>query len=74
MLFLVLKNEARGKAAACRENILSIGREEEVKRLCRDTKVEVREKANKLLYLTLRYPNEVTVRLLRLAMLLYYRK
>lgn len=74
MLLLVLKNEARGKAAACRENILSIGREEEVKRLCRDTKVEVREKANKLLYLTLRYPNEVTVRLLRLAMLLYYRK
>lgn len=74
MLLLVLKNEARGKAAAYRENILSIGREEEVKRLCRDTKVEVREKANKLLYLTLRYPNEVTVRLLRLAMLIYYRK
>lgn len=74
MLLLALKNEARGNPAAYRENILSIGREEEVKKLCRGTKVEVRERANKLLYLTLKHPNEVTVRLLRLAMLIYYRK
>lgn len=74
MLLLALKNEARGNPAAYRKNILSIGREEEVRKLCRDTKIEIREKANKLLYLTLKHPGEITVRLLRLAMFLYYRR
>lgn len=74
MLLLVLKNEARGNPAGYRKNILSLCREAEVRRLCRDIDIEIKEKANKLLYLTLRHPNEVTVRLLRFAMLLYYRK
>ena len=39
----------------------------------RETPVRVEDKANKLLYLTLRHPGEITVRLLRLAMLVYYR-
>lgn len=74
MLLLALKNEARGNPGGYRVNIKSIGRDTEVKALCKATKVEIKEKANKLLYLTLKYPNEVMVRLLRLAMLLYYRK
>lgn len=74
MLLLVLKNEARGNPAGYRKNILSISREAEVRKLCRDTKVEIREKANKLLYLTLKHPNEITVRLLRLAMCIYYKR
>lgn len=74
MLFLALKNEARGNPKGYRKNILSIGRKEEVRRLCQNTPVDIKEKANKLLNLVLRHPNEITVRLLRLAMILYYRK
>lgn len=72
MLLLALKNEARGNPAGYRKNIFSICRQEEVRELCRSTQVEIREKANKLLYLVLRHPNEITVRLLRLAMIIYY--
>lgn len=74
MLFLVLKNEARGNASGYRKNILNICRSEEVKELCQNTHVDVEEKADELLYLVLRHPNECTVRLLRLAMIIYYRK
>lgn len=74
MLLLALKNEARGNPGGYKKNIKSIGRDKEVKRLCLSTRVEIKEKANRLLYLTLRHPNEIMVRLLRLAMLLYYRK
>ena len=74
MLFLALKNEARGNPAGYRENIKSICRDPEVKKSCKCTRIEIKEKSNKLLYLTLKHPNEITVRLLRLAMLLYYRK
>ncbi len=74
MLFLVLKNEARGNASGYRKNISEICRDEKVRELCKNTPVRVQDKANKLLYLVLRYPNEITIRLLRLAMLIYYRK
>lgn len=73
-LLLVLKNEARGNPKGYRKNIFSICKSEEVRRLVRETPVTVGDKANKLLYLTLRHPNEIIVRLLRLAMILYYRK
>ena len=72
MLLLALKNEARGNPAGYRKNIFSICRQEEVRKLCRSTRVEIREKANKPLYLVLRHPDEITVRLLRLAMIIYY--
>lgn len=74
LLMLVLKNEARGNASGYRKNILNICRSEEVRKLCLDVHVDVEEKANKLLYLVMRYPNECTVRLLRLSMIIYYRK
>lgn len=74
MLFLVLKNEARGNKSGYRKNILDICRSKEVRTLCKDTRVDVDEKANKLLYLVMRHPNECTVRLLRLSMIIYYRK
>jgi len=72
MLLLALKNEARGNPAGYRKNILSICRREEVRKLCRETTVEMEEKSNKLLYLALKHPGQLTVRLLRLAMFLYY--
>ncbi|WP_286080044.1 glycosyltransferase family 2 protein [Parablautia intestinalis] len=74
MLFLALKNEARGNASGYRKNILQICREGEVRKLCKNAPVNVEEKANKLLYLVLCHPNEITVRLLRLAMIVYYRR
>lgn len=73
MIFLALKNEARGNPEGYKKNILDICKEREVRELCRSTKVTVRENANRLLYLVLRHPNGVTVRLLRLAMIIYYR-
>lgn len=74
MLLLVLKNEARGNPAGYKKNILELCKSREIRQLCHNTKVEVKEKSNKLLYLTLRCPNALTVRLLRLAMILYYRR
>ncbi|WP_289284932.1 hypothetical protein, partial [Parablautia intestinalis] len=67
-------NEARGNASGYRKNILQICREGEVRKLCKNAPVNVEEKANKLLYLVLCHPNEITVRLLRLAMIVYYRR
>lgn len=73
LLLLVLKNEARGNKEQYLSRILKIFREEEIRELAAGTPIEVRQMANRLLYLVLRYPNQVTVRLLRLAMILYYR-
>ena len=74
MLLLVLKNEARGNASGYRKNILDICRQEEVRNLVKRVHVDIQERSNKLLYLALRFPNEITIRMLRLAMIIYYRK
>ncbi len=74
MLFLALKNEARGNPSGGKKNILAICREEEIRQLCQNTQVEVREKSNQLLNLVLRHPNAITVRMLCLAMALYDRR
>lgn len=71
-LLLALKNEARGNPKGYRKNVFSICKSPEIQRLVKERPVQVEDKANKLLYLTLRHPNEITVRLLRLAMILYY--
>lgn len=73
-MFLVLKNEARGNPKGYRKNILEICRMAEVKELVKNTPVEIKERANKLLYLVLKCPNHFTVTLLRAAMIWYYRK
>lgn len=72
-LLLVLKNEARGNPEGYRRNILQICREKEVRELVRNTPVTVKETSNRLLYLVLKSPGEITVRLLRAAMIWYYR-
>ncbi len=74
LLFLVLKNEARGNPKGYRKNILEICRKEEVKRVVGTVDVQVNEKANRLLYLVLRHPNHITVSLLRVAMIAYYKR
>lgn len=72
LLLLVLKNEARGNRKGYRRNILEICKGKNVKRLTSSTKIKVKEKSNQLLYLVLRYPNHLTVSLLRAAMIVYY--
>lgn len=71
--FLVLKNEARGNPSGYRRNILKLCRSEEIRDLVKKTEITVNQPANKLLYLVMKHPGEVTVRLLRLAMIWYYR-
>ena len=71
--FLVLKNEARGNPSGYRRNILKLCRSEEIRHLVKRTEITVNQPANKLLYLVMKHPGEVTVRLLRLAMIWYYR-
>lgn len=71
--FLVLKNEARGNPSGYRRNILKLCRSEEIRELVKRTEITVNQPANKLLYLVMKHPGEVTVRLLRLAMIWYYR-
>lgn len=71
--FLVLKNEARGNPSGYRRNILKLCRSEEIRNLVKRTEITVNQPANKLLYLVMKHPGEVTVRLLRLAMIWYYR-
>lgn len=73
-LLLVLKNEARGNPEGYRKNILNICRKEEIKNVVRATDIQVKENANRLLYLVLRHPNHLTVSLLRAAMILYYKR
>ena len=70
---LVLKNEARGNPSGYRRNILGLCRSEEIRDLVKRTEITVNQPANKLLYLVMKHPGEVTVRLLRLAMIWYYR-
>lgn len=73
MWLLVLKNEARGNPSGYRRNILKLCRSEEIRDLLKRTEITVNQPANKLLYLVMKHPGEVTVRLLRLAMIWYYR-
>ena len=73
-LLLVLKNEARGNPQGYRRNILEICRQPEIRSLVKNTPVTVEQASNRLLYLVLKSPGEITVRLLRAAMIWYYRK
>lgn len=73
LLLLAVKNEARGNPTGYRRNILEIAGNEEVRELVAKTSIQVSERSNQLLYYVLRHPSEMTVRMLRLAMIVYYR-
>lgn len=74
LLLLVLKNEARGNQAGYRKNIIRICKEKEIREIVKCTDVEVKQMANRLLYFVLCHPNCLSVRVLRMAMIVYYRK
>lgn len=72
LLLLALKNEARGNPSGYRKNIAAICREPEVKQLTAENPVKLKQMSNRLLYAVLKHPNGMMIRLLRLAMLLFY--
>lgn len=74
LLMLVLKNEARGnhQGQTYLDNILTVCRQEKTTALVKQYPVSVKEKANRLLLLVLRYPCHLMVWLLRLAMKVFY--
>lgn len=71
-LFLALKNEARGNPKGYYKNIRQICREPEVKQLVSQNPVTVSQMSNRLLYAVLKHPAGCMVRLLRLAMIVFY--
>ena len=73
LLLLALKNEARGNPSGYKKNIREICNAPEVKELVQKTVVEIHEKSNLLLYLVLLHPNAFMIRVLRMAMVWYYR-
>lgn len=73
-MMLVLKNEARGNKEGYRKNILAVCKSPEIRNLVKNTHVEIRQNANRLLYFVMKHPNHLTVNILRGAMLWYYRK
>lgn len=73
LLLLVLKDEARGNPTGYANNIRTIAKDQEIKALVKDNPLALQEKSNKLLYLALKYPNWLTLHLLRLAMIIFYR-
>ncbi len=74
LLMLAVKNEARGNKKGYYENIKKICLDADSKKIIRSTSVKIKEKANQLIYLTMKHPNIVTISLLRMAMIWYYRK
>lgn len=74
LLLLALKNEARGNKAGYKENIMHICKDRETVDIVRKNTIQVNDMSNKLLYYVLRHPNGLSIRALRLAMILYYRR
>lgn len=72
LLMLALKNEARGNPSGYKQNITAICRDPAVKKLVAENPVEVGQMSNRLLYAVLKRPNGMMIRLLRLAMLVFY--
>lgn len=72
LLLLSVKNEARGNKQGYREGIRQL--HEENKELLEDTQLKVTAMSNRLLYRALKNPNWFNLTILRLAMLIYYRK
>lgn len=74
LLLLTVKNEARGNPSGYARNIRQIAKAPETQELLESAEVEIHENANKLLYMVLKHPNPLMLRILRLAMIWYYRK
>lgn len=73
-LFHVVKNEVRFNPGKAREHLTKIRKDELVNRCLNNVKVKINGADNKLVYYVLKYPNIITISLLRLAFLVYYKR
>ena len=71
-LLLALKNEARGNPSGYRKNIREIAFSSPAREMIRSVPVTVSDRANRLLYHTLKHPDGLNTGLLRLAMKVFY--
>ena len=67
LLFLVLKNELRGPTKGCAERITNMINKAKEQEKLGDIRLEVNEKANKLLYFIWNYPGKISVLMGRCA-------
>ncbi len=72
LLLLAVKKEARGNPKGYAANIRHIATEQPAADRIRRVPVEVSERSNRLLYRTLKDPSMLNLRLLRLAMIVFY--
>lgn len=68
MLILVMKNELRNPDTKYLRRIREIFTEREVREKIVNTRVSLTDKANAVLYLGMRYPNRILLRILRMIM------
>lgn len=72
LLFLVIKNEARGNMDDYISAIKKVCRDPKVRCIVKANPVSVTEKSNMLIYSVLKHPSTAMILLLRLAMKIYY--
>lgn len=68
MLIFVMKNELRNPEGSYLQKTQSIFTKPEIREIVMNTSISVKDKANALLYLGMKYPNKVMLRVLRLIM------
>lgn len=73
LLMLVLKNEARGNSMGYYKAIMDVCKESNNSYIIKKTHVEIRNKANKLIYFVMKHPNRLTAWFLRMAIIVYYK-
>lgn len=74
LLFLVLKNEARGNSSFYAQNIREIARNPKISEIVRKYPIETREFSNKLIYFVLKHPNRIAIESLKWSFKWYYRE
>ena len=74
MLLLVMKNDLRNPDKNYMDNILEIFFENKVRDIIDNTKIDIRQTANKILYVGIKHTNKPIIWLLRCVMKLYDNK
>lgn len=72
LLLLVIKNEVRGNIKGCAPIIRRICNEPEIVKIVEGTAVDIKDRANSLIYRVLKNPNTTNIMLLKLAIKIYY--
>lgn len=74
MLLLVMKNELRNPNKNYMKNILDIFRDNSIRNIIDNANINMRQNANKILYVGIKHPNKPIIWILRLIMKIYDNK